>query len=62
MRKEYLCIVIDKNTGEELAEYRPDAFDDWYARHIAADMFKKDQKHQPNLRKHEDWYVDACEI
>lgn len=61
-KKCYLCLVIDTDTGAELAEYRPDAKDDWFAKQIAAGMFSNDQKYQPNLRKYTRWYVDACEL
>ena len=60
--KTFLCLVIDRETGRELAEYMPDAADDYFARHMAARMFENDQKYQPNLRKHKNWYVDSCQL
>ena len=58
----FLCLVIDKESGKELAEYRPDAADDYFAQRIATRMFENDQKYRPNLRKHKNWYVDSCRL
>jgi hypothetical protein len=60
--KTFLCLIIDRNTGDELAEHRPDAAEAYYAKNKAARMFENDQKYQPNLRRFSNWYVDAVEL
>jgi glutaredoxin 2 len=57
----YLCMVIDRYSGKDLAEFEVDASNEYFAKHKARSLFEERQKYQPRLRKHEDWYVDSCE-
>lgn len=60
MKKMFLCLVLDRCSNKELAEYTVEATSNFFARHIGANLFEKSQKYQPNLRKHTNWYVDSC--
>lgn len=61
-KKEYLCLILDKETKAEIAEYTVLALDDYFAKSIAAYSFETAQRYQPNLRRHQNWFVDACSM
>lgn len=57
----YLCLVISRFTGEQLAEYQVTVgiYCDWYhARHRAADMFREERPEIDGAS----WYVDSVEV
>lgn len=56
MRAEYLCIVIDRSTNEELADYVVEANQVYYARHSARRQFVEDY---PKEASELDYYVDS---
>lgn len=58
----HLCLIIDRTSGAELAEYQPDAPNELEARCAAERLFKHDQRYQPRLRAHTDWDVDVCAL
>ncbi len=60
--KSFLCLVINRHKGSEIAEYTINAINDYYAKTQAAKNFVNDQRYQKKLRQEVDWYVDACEI
>ena len=55
---KFYCIVIDRETKKELAEYTVEAEDWYYARHIAADKFKEDSP-EASIGS---YYVDSLDI
>jgi len=58
--KNFLCIVYDPITSITLQEYTVEAADFYYASHIAANKFEKEQ---PTLSKeHPNWKVDYLEL
>ena len=52
--QKHLCIIIDRATREGLAEYEVEAADWYYARHLAAELFKRNF---PDVKN--DWCVDS---
>jgi len=62
MKTQFLCLIIETCTGREIKEYRPDAVDDYYARHIAANMFKAEHPHFSKRDRTRTWHVESCEI
>lgn len=58
--KTFMCLILDRNTREEIACYPDIKASDWYyARHIAADRFKSET---PSNKHVADWYVDSLEV
>ena len=57
--KTFFCQITVRNSIEILAEYIVEASDWYYARHIAANRFVKENKLRGSIN---DWYVDSCEI
>ena len=64
MSKEtHFCIIIDRATKKELAEIGNIYASDWYyARHIAADNFRKDDKYKEIRKEYTDWCVDSFQV
>ena len=56
MRAEYLCVVIDRSTNKELADYVVEANQVYYARHSARKQFVEDY---PGVAAELDYYVDS---
>ena len=61
-KKEYLCLILDRETKKEIAEYQISAFDEYLAANMAAHNFEDAQRYQPSLRKHTNWIVDSCKL
>jgi hypothetical protein len=57
LEANHLCIVIARSTKETIKEYKVKARDWYYARHMAANLFRSE--HPEETR---DWCVDSCEI
>ncbi len=56
MRAEYLCIVIDRTTGKELADYIVEANQIYYAEWSARKQFLEGH---PKEAAELDYYVDS---
>ena len=56
--KKYLCVVVDRKSGKQLASFEIESTEDYYARHKAVDLFIT---YNQSVAM-EDWYVDSCEI
>lgn len=59
---EFLALILEKPTGKEIAEFRVDASDAYFAQCLAAAEFEAKQRYQPRLRKHTNWYVDVVAL
>lgn len=60
--KTFLCVVINRLTGEEITDYTLEAIDSYFAKRQAANKFEQDRKYRPAWKKIEDWYVDSVEL
>ena len=61
----WLCLIIDRKTGKEVAEFvynKRHTMSETSVRYSACADFEEQQKYQPNLRRYDDWYVDFCSI
>jgi len=57
--QKHLCIIIERSPPRKaLAEYTVEALDWYYARHQAADLFRKEHNPPPEL----DWCVDSLQL
>lgn len=56
--KRFLCIVILRRTGEQLAEYEILAIDWYFARQQAANKYREEYPDRVSI----DWYVDSLEL
>jgi hypothetical protein len=67
-KKLFLCLIIDKNSGRELASYEIESRDLYYARHSAANIYRFELNNKYNLPGHiikkynDNWYVDSMEM
>lgn len=59
--KRFYCIIIDRSTAKELAEYEVDALDWYYARHKAAQKYRDENRNKPGYDS-DGWYVDSLEL
>jgi len=61
-KNTYLCVVVDRVTGGELFDTIVESTEEYYARHLAANLFEEMRKYVPSLRKQNNWFVDSCQI
>ena len=55
----HLCIIVDRATNAQVAEYEVSAADWYYARHIAARNFSDEHAEDAKTL---DWFVDSIEL
>jgi hypothetical protein len=56
--EKHYCVIIGRATSEEIKDMGVIEAPDWYyARHIAADKFRKENK-----EKDLDWFVDSFKV
>ena len=59
----FLCLIVERETNVELAEFQVKAQYLQGAKYKAQDMFKEEQKYKPRLRKYDNnWLIDAVEL
>lgn len=56
--KKFLCLVLLRETKEQLAEYEISAIDWYFARQQAANKYRQEHPEQSSV----DWCVDSLEL
>jgi len=56
--KKFLCLILLRRTGEQLAEYEIVAIDWYFARQQAANRYREEYPDSVSI----DWYVDSLEL
>jgi len=59
MARQYLSLVIDDSTGDDVYEVQHSASCDMLAEIDAKALFKEQQRYMPRLRKVTEWHVDT---
>ena len=62
MARDYLSLVIDDVSGDDVYEIRHSSTCDMIAEIDAKKMFKEQQRYMPRLRKIKNWHVETVAL